>query len=216
MTIKIAGKNFPDTIEEFIDDKTHFTAAFLKFLKRSAAEENLLFVLQNRRKAEPKALYDMFIAPGSRLEVNISSDLRSRMVARAKTNDFSRSNWNKDLLETEREMVRIMDTNYSTSFPKSMEYLKVVESSIIKSITKTTPTLQSYIKAMANKNFCDDKNLLTCIKYTRFAALLNRKAHPKASGVETIAKKAYEQLLKKHSLKLMKYSEWQKTVVKLL
>ena len=210
MTIRIGSKRFPDTFDEILNDKV-FSTVFSEFLKKRSAFENIQFYRAVERGASNSSLYQHFIWDRARKSINVSSATRAPMDNLAAQNDFDDPSWSGLLNTAKKDIYLLMEANFYTDFFKSDHYLALMERKIIPTITSVPNNLMTSAKLKDNKGLMKDKNLLACVKYTKMAAVLKEKGHPKANGVKSIASRQLETLAKKHKF-TMKYDMWQKLV----
>lgn len=210
MTMRVGSKNFPDTLSEILKDRA-FLDAFAKHLKDKTAFENVQFYLAAERGVKPGSLYKNFISDMSRKPINISSSVRKNMDDLAAQNNFEPGAWAAYINSAKVEIYNLMNTNFYSSFFKSDGYLALLEKTVMPTLKSVPSNLLGNAKLKDNKTLVKDKNLLACVKYTKMALVLKEKFHPKASGVKKIATKQFEQLCKKHNVK-MKFDQWEKFV----
>lgn len=215
MATKIGNRNFPETLQEILDDKKEFAGAFLKFLKKSLAAEMLEFYYMHAGNVPPQKLFETFIEPGSPREINISGTLRARMEALAAQGDWSKPNWRPHLDEASAECFNLMSQNFLLRFKKSEFFAKAVEKTMPAAVKKVAPGVMKAITkgSMVNMKFATDKRTLICVQITSMAGYLEKVSNNNAGNLKRQAKALFETICKTHS-ESWKYSDWQKAVMK--
>lgn len=232
MTIRFGNQNFPDTMDEYFKDRSVFFAAFVKFGQASNNRESFSYLLDRLRNKQPQQLFSAYFmkdegafdrlmeeaAGGKKSKVkmptalNITGNLHKAILDLAVANDWSSSSWNSKLADVDMEIKKLLfDDKVVEKFCKAPVYLKLVEEKMFPAVKSAAPKVVRNGKLTQHKGLEKDRKLVELIKFAEGAALLGKKGHPKASGMNALAKKIFESLRKDYGLKL-KYEEMAKII----
>ncbi len=113
--LKYGNLTYPNNIDAIIRDK-RFLNVFFKFLKTENNEENLLFIMAG---FNPEKLYQAFLAPDAKHEINISDAQMTEMRQMAAAGQWKHPEWVDKVAEAKWECKKLLTFDPLPRFFKS-------------------------------------------------------------------------------------------------
>ena len=205
-------KSFPDTLQEYIDDRGDFYLLLRRMLAHELSTENLDFVEAIDRKANLHSIYSRFIMggpgdnspfsrPGKRHKIsfgttiNVRGTLLQDMRDLAMAQDWRWSEWDEFLTEAYNECYMMLEFGtVLDTLHRSPEYVQLMERHMF-------PAANGIGRRFAvNADLQDVPGLITerawtdFYKFAKGARVLKHHNNPVGPGMEATARQVHDRL----------------------
>ncbi|MEO1398615.1 MAG: hypothetical protein AAFU56_07090 [Pseudomonadota bacterium] len=210
--LRFGTKSFPDTLQEYIDDRGDFYLLLRRMLKHEMATENLDFVEAVDRKANLHSIYSHFIMggpgddspfsrPGKRHKIsfgttiNVAGTLLQDMRDLAMNQDWRWSAWEEHLTDAYNDCYTMLE--YGTvlnTLHRSPEYVQLMERHMFPAANGIGRRFAVNAGLDAVPGLITERAWTDFYKYAKGARVLKSHGNPVGPGMEATAVLVHDRL----------------------